>query len=102
MKLKVFKWSIRVYDLIVFLFLVGYFSHKPFRDLFDSSPYLVKSAVWLGVVLFFYYSIKSWFVVIKSAMVSVITKEESSLEESNKCDFVVGDYVKEEKDEVED
>jgi hypothetical protein len=88
--------TIRVYDLAVFLFLVGYFFHKPFRELFDSSPYLVKALAWLLVVLFFYYSCASWYHVIKKSMINVLKKEESeALEEENYeegeyCDFVAG------------
>lgn len=96
MKFKIFKMTIRVYDLVVFLFLVGYFFHKPFRELFDSSPYLVKALAWLLVVLFFYYSCASWYHVIKKSMIDVLKKEESeALEEENYkegeyCGFVAG------------
>lgn len=96
MKFKIFKMTIRVYDLAVFLFLVGYFFHKPFRELFDSSPYPVKALAWLLVVLFFYYSCASWYHVIKKSMINVLKKEESeALEEENYeegeyCDFVAG------------
>lgn len=96
MKFKIFKMTIRVYDLAVFLFLVGYFFHKPFRELFDSSPYLVKALAWLLVVLFFYYSCASWYHVIKKSMINVLKKEEESeaLKENYKegeyCDFVAG------------
>lgn len=96
MKFKIFKMTIRVYDLAVFLFLVGYFFHKPFRELFDSSPYIVKALAWLLVVLFFYYSCASWYHVIKKSMINVLKKEESeALEEENYekgeyCDFVAG------------
>jgi hypothetical protein len=88
--------TIRVYDLAVFLFLVGYFFHKPFRELFDSSPYLVKALAWLLVVLFFYYSCASWYHVIKKSMINVLKKEESealkeeNYEEGEYCDFVAG------------
>ena len=96
MKFKIFKITIRVYDLAVFLFLVGYFFHKPFRELFDSSPYLVKALAWLLVVLFFYYSCASWYHVIKKSMINVLKKEEESealeenYEEGKYCDFVAG------------
>lgn len=96
MKFKIFKMTIRVYDLAVFLFLVGYFFHKPFRELFDSSPYIVKALAWLLVALFFYYSCASWYHVIKKSMINVLKKEESeALEEENYekgeyCDFVAG------------
>lgn len=96
MKFKIFKMTIRVYDLAVFLFLVGYFFHKPFRELFDSSPYIVKALAWLLVVLFFYYSCASWYHVIKKSMINILKKEESeALEEENYeegeyCDFVAG------------
>lgn len=96
MKFKIFKMTIRVYDLAVFLFLVGYFFHKPFRELFDSSPYLVKALAWLLVVLFFYYSCASWYHVIKKSMINVLKKEEESealeenYEEGKYCDFVAG------------
>lgn len=96
MKFKIFKMTIRVYDLAVFLFLVGYFFHKPFRELFDSSPYIIKALAWLLVVLFFYYSCASWYHVIKKSMINVLKKEESeALEEENYeegkyCDFVAG------------
>lgn len=96
MKFKIFKMTIRVYDLAVFLFLVGYFFHKPFRELFDSSPYLIKALAWLLVVLFFYYSCASWYHVIKKSMINVLKKEEESeaLKENYKegeyCDFVAG------------
>jgi len=95
-KFKIFKITIRVYDLAVFLFLVGYFFHKPFRELFDSSPYLVKALAWLLVVLFFYYSCASWYHVIKKSMINVLKKEEESealeenYEEGKYCDFVAG------------
>jgi len=88
--------TIRVYDLAVFLFLVGYFFHKPFRELFDSSPYLIKALAWLLVVLFFYYSCASWYHVIKKSMINVLKKEEESealeenYEEGKYCDFVAG------------
>ena len=87
--------TIRVYDLAVFLFLVGYFFHKPFRELFDSSPYLIKALAWLLVVLFFYYSCASWYHVIKKSMINVLKKEESealeeNYEEGKYCDFVAG------------
>lgn len=95
MKFKIFKMTIRVYDLAVFLFLVGYFFHKPFRELFDSSPYIVKALAWLLVVLFFYYSCASWYHVIKKSMINVLKKEESealeeNYEEGEYCDFVAG------------
>ena len=96
MKFKIFKMTIRVYDLAVFLFLVGYFFHKPFRELFDSSPYLIKALAWLLVVLFFYYSCASWYHVIKKSMINVLKKEEESealeenYEEGKYCDFVAG------------
>lgn len=96
MKFKIFKITIRVYDLAVFLFLMGYFFHKPFRELFDSSPYLVKALAWLLVVLFFYYSCASWYHVIKKSMINVLKKEEESealkenYEEGEYCDFVAG------------
>lgn len=90
--------TIRIYDLAVFLFLVGYFFHKPFRDLFEGSPYIVKSFVWLFVVLFFYYSMASWYHVIKKSMVNVLKREEElefqkeqeNYEEGEYCDFVAG------------
>lgn len=95
MKFKIFKMTIRVYDLAVFLFLVGYFFHKPFRELFDSSPYHVKALAWLLVALFFYYSCASWYHVIKKSMINVLKKEESealeeNYEEGDYCDFVAG------------
>lgn len=96
MKFKIFKITIRVYDLAVFLFLVGYFFHKPFRELFDSSPYIIKALAWLLVVLFFYYSCASWYHVIKKSMINVLKKEEESealeenYEEGKYCDFVAG------------
>lgn len=96
MKFKIFKMTIRVYDLVVFLFLVGYFFHKPFRELFDSSPYLVKALAWLLVVLFFYYSCASWYHVIKKSMIDVLKKEESealeaeNYKEGEYCGFVAG------------
>ena len=96
MKFNVLKWSIRVWDLVVFLFLLGYFFLEGFRKLFDSSPYLVKAIVWTGVVLFFYYSIISWYKVIKQSLVNVInskefkkakTRSELEAEECHHCDF---------------
>lgn len=112
MKFKILKMTIRVYDLAVFLFLVGYFFHKPFRDLFDGSPYLVKALAWLLVALFFYYSIASWFYVVKKSMVNVLKREEelskevSSEEEASSeeevegtCQFVTGQSAKETYDE---
>ena len=96
MKFKIFKMTIRVYDLAVFLFLVGDFFHKPFRELYESSPYIVQALAWLLVVLFFYYSCASWYHVINKSMINVLKKEESeALEEENYekgeyCDFVAG------------
>lgn len=96
MKFNVLKWSIRVWDLVVFLFLLGYFFLEGFRELFDSSPYLVKAFVWTGVVLFFYYSIISWYKVIKQSLVNVInskgfkeakTREELKVENGKHCEF---------------
>ena len=98
MKFNILKWSIRVWDLVVFLFLSGYFFLDGFRVLFDSSPYLVKAFVWTGVVLFFYYSIISWYKTIKQALINVTsskefeeapTREELKQQESQ-CDFVTG------------
>lgn len=108
MKFKIFKMTIRVYDLAVFLFLVGYFFHKPFRELFDSSPYLVKALAWLLVVLFFYYSCASWYHVIKKSMINVLKKEESealeeeNYEEGDYCDFVAGSSDKDSTEEIEE
>lgn len=96
MKFNVLKWSIHIWDLVVFLFLLGYFFLEGFRKLFDSSPYLVKAIVWTGVVLFFYYSIISWYKVIKQSLVNVInskefkkakTKSELVTENSKHCKF---------------
>lgn len=96
MKFNVLKWSIHIWDLVVFLFLLGYFFLEGFRKLFDSSPYLVKAIVWTGVVLFFYYSIISWYKVIKQSLVNVInskefkeakTKEELEAENGKHCEF---------------
>lgn len=96
MKFNVLKWLIRVWDLVVFLFLLGYFFLDGFRSLFDSSPYLVKAFVWTGVVLFFYYSIISWYKVIKQSLVNVInskefkkakTREELKAENDKHCEF---------------
>ena len=98
MKFSILKWSIRIWDLVVFLFLLGYFFLDGFRSLFDSSPYLVKALVWTGVVLFFYYSIISWYKTIKQSLINVVnskefkdapTREELK-EENSKCDFVTG------------
>lgn len=95
MKFKLLKWSIRVWDLVVFLFLLGYFFLDGFRALFDSSPYLVKAMVWTGVVLFFYYSIISWYKIIKQSLINVVNskefKEAKTKEELSK----LGDDVKE-------
>jgi len=102
MKFKILKWSIRLWDLVVFLFLLGYFFLEGFRKLFDGSPYLVKAFVWSGVVLFFYYSAISWYKVIKQSLINVIsskefqdapTKEElhQKEEENTHCDFVTGE-----------
>ena len=107
MKFKFFKWSIRVWDLVVFLFLTGYFFYEPFRVLFDKAPYLVKAVAWTGVVLFFYYSIISWYRVIKRSLVNVISsrafKEAEDRDKPSKhCDFVAGSSSDLEKDEVED
>lgn len=96
MKFNILKWSIRLWDLVVFLFLLGYFFLDGFRALFDSSPYLVKALVWTGVVLFFYYSIITWYKLIKQSLVNVInskefkeakTKEELESEECHHCEF---------------
>lgn len=96
MKFNILKWSIRIWDLVVFLFLLGYFFLEGFRKLFDSSPYLVKAFVWTGVVLFFYYSIISWYKVIKQSLVNVInskefkkakTKSELGTKNSKHCEF---------------
>lgn len=96
MKFNVLKWSIRLWDLVVFLFLLGYFFLNGFRSLFDSSPYLVKALVWTGVVLFFYYSIIAWYKLIKQSLVNVInskefkeakTKEELEAESGHHCEF---------------
>ena len=96
MKFNLLKWSIRVWDLVVFLFLLGYFFLEGFRKLFDSSPYLVKAFVWTGVVLFFYYSVISWYKVIKQSLVNVInskefkkakTIEELKAENGKHCEF---------------
>lgn len=92
MKFKVFKWYVRLYDLAVFLFLVGYFFHKPFRDLIDSSPYLVKASIWFAVVLFFYFSISAWYRVVRVSMVNVLSREEEEAVEDSPvgCDYVAG------------
>ena len=96
MKFNMLKWSIRLWDLVVFLFLAGYFFFDVFRSLFDSAPYLVKAFVWTGVVLFFYYSIIAWYKTIKRSLVNVInskefkeakTKEELEAEGCHHCDF---------------
>ena len=96
MKFNMLKWSIRLWDLVVFLFLAGYFFLDGFRTLFDSAPYLVKALVWTGVVLFFYYSIIAWYKLIKRSLVNVInskefkeakTKEELEAESGKHCDF---------------
>lgn len=96
MKFNILKWSIRLWDLVVFLFLVGYFFLDGFRALFDSAPYLVKAFVWTGVVLFFYYSIIAWYKTIKRSLVNVInskefkeakTKEELEAEKGKHCEF---------------
>ena len=105
MKFKVLKWSIRVWDLVVFLFLLGYFFIDGFRVLFDSSPYLIKALAWTGVVLFFYYSIISWYKTIKQALINVTsskefeeapTREELN-NENSQCDFVTGQDKEEEE-----
>lgn len=96
MKFNMLKWSVRLWDLVVFLFLAGYFFLDGFRSLFDSAPYLVKALVWTGVVLFFYYSIIAWYKLIKRSLVNVInskefkeakTKEELESERGHHCDF---------------
>lgn len=96
MKFNILKWSIRLWDLVVFLFLAGYFFLEGFRSIFDSAPYLVKALVWTVVVLFFYYSIISWYKLIKRSLVNVInskefkeakTKEELEAESGHHCDF---------------
>lgn len=96
MKFNMLKWSIRLWDLVVFLFLAGYFFLDGFRSLFDSAPYLVKALVWTGVVLFFYYSIIAWYKLIKRSLVNVInskefkeakTREELEAESGRHCDF---------------
>ena len=105
MKFNILKWSIRIWDLVVFLFLLGYFFLDGFRSLFDSSPYLIKALVWTGVVLFFYYSIISWYKTIKQSLINVVnskefkdaqTREELK-EENSKCDFVAGKDREEEE-----
>lgn len=115
MKFKLLKWSIRLWDLVVFLFLAGYFFLDGFRELFDSSPYLVKAMVWTGVVLFFYYSIISWYKIIKQSLINVVNskefkeakaKEELSelgedVKEDGHCHFTTGSHEgvsKEDKD----
>lgn len=100
MKFKFFKWYVRLWDLLVVLFLVGYFFFEPFRVIFDSAPYFVKAGCWLLVVLFFYYSILSWYVVIKQSIVNVINSPEFEDAEDAEgiedniskvsCDFVTG------------
>lgn len=101
MKFNILKWSIRLWDLVVFLFLLGYFFLDGFRSLFDSSPYLVKAFVWTGVVLFFYYSIIAWYKTIKRSLINVInskefkeakTKEDLEVEECHHCDFTTHGY----------
>ena len=96
MKFNILKWSIRLWDLVVFLFLAGYFFLDGFRSLFDSAPYLVKALVWTGVVLFFYYSIIAWYKLIKRSLVNVLnskefkeakTRSELEAEECHHCDF---------------
>lgn len=96
MEFNILKWSIRLWDLVVFLFLAGYFFLDGFRALFDSAPYLVKALVWTGVVLFFYYSIIAWYKAIKRSLVNVInskefkeakTKKELEAKSSPHCDF---------------
>lgn len=96
MKFNILKWSIRLWDLVVFLFLAGYFFLDGFRALFDSAPYLVKALVWTGVVLFFYYSIIAWYKLIKRSLVNVInskefkeakTRTELEAEKGHHCDF---------------
>lgn len=102
MKFKILKWSIRLWDLVVLLFLLGYFFFKDFRKLFDGSPYLVKALAWSGVVLFFYYSAISWYKVIKQSLINVISSKEfqeaptreellQKEEENAHCDFVTGE-----------
>ena len=80
MKFNVLKWSIRLWDLVVFLFLLGYFFLDGFRSLFDSSPYLVKALVWTGVVLFVY-------VINSKEFKEAKTKEELEAESGKHCEF---------------
>ena len=96
MKFNMLKWSIRLWDLVVFLFLSGYFFFDGFRALFDSAPYLVKAVVWTGVVLFFQYSIITWYNTITRSLINVInskvftdeqTKEELEDQDCHHCDI---------------
>ena len=77
MKFKIFKLTIRVWDFLVAVSLVGYFFFKPFRVFIDNLPYLGKAIFWLLIVLFFYYSIVSWFRLIKKSAITVLQHEES-------------------------
>lgn len=77
MKFKIFKLTIRIWDFLVALALVGYFFFKPFRVFIDNLPYLGKAVFWLLIVLFFYYSIVSWVKLIKKAAITVLQHEES-------------------------
>lgn len=101
MKFKLFKWFVRLWDLLVLAFLLGYFFHDGFRALFDSTSYMVKALVWTGIVLFFYYSAISWYKVIKQSLINVISSKEfqeaptreellQKEEENAHCDFVTG------------
>ena len=42
---------------LVLLFLVLYFFIDPFRKVFDTFPYLVKSVYWTSFVLVVYYTV---------------------------------------------
>lgn len=77
MKFKIFKLTIRIWDFLVAISLVGYFFFKPFRVFIDNLPYLGKAVFWLLIVLFFYYSIVSWVKLIKKAAITVLQHEES-------------------------
>ena len=78
----------------------------------------MKALAWLLVALFFYYSIASWFYVVKKSMVNVLKREEELAKEvaeeeevEGACQFVTGKsakdtydeyYGKDEESEVED
>ena len=66
----------------------------------------MKALAWLLVALFFYYSIASWFYVVKKSMVNVLKREEELAKEvaeeeevEGACQFVTGKSARDTYDE---